>query len=134
MPYGLSAATKFVAGTGQQVVAAAGIRNDGEHRPRQLGVKNVTLGDVDCAVEADGVGNPELLCQIGTVVGNEVADLPAFQIDDAQGVAALDLMRDVPAWRERRVEDDLARHGPGAHSDSPVCIASPLADFQELEA
>jgi hypothetical protein len=65
----------------------------------------VTGGDVDGAVEADGVGDPEFLGAIGAVEGNQIADLPAFQIDDAQDLAAFDLVRELAGRRQGGLVD-----------------------------
>ena len=78
-----------VAGAGEQVVPATGVGHHREHRAGQLRIEHVARADVDAAVQADRIGDPELLGQVGSVEGDEVADLPAFEVRRAAPRRAL---------------------------------------------
>jgi hypothetical protein len=75
------------AGAAQRVVAAAGVGDDGQHRPAFAAVEHRAGGQVDAALAQDGFGGAVVLVGVVAVVEDRVGGLVAFQVDDAQGLA-----------------------------------------------
>jgi hypothetical protein len=70
-------------------VAAELVLDDREDRPGNVGIELVALGQEDAAGGLERVGSMVALLRIVGVVAEEIHRLLAFEVDDAQYLAAL---------------------------------------------
>ena len=77
-------ATVRRAAAADRVVAVELVIDDGEHRPRIVGVESVACGEVDAARRLHRVGRVIAFVEVGRVVAEEVHGLLAFEVRQAQ--------------------------------------------------
>src|SRR5438128_1326422 len=70
------------AGSADSVVRAVGIFDDGEKRPRLIGIEDMTLGERYRACRLDRIRRKIALVRVVRVVTQEVDGLPALTIND----------------------------------------------------
>src|SRR2546427_11630105 len=75
-----------VAGGDDHVVATGVVARDLEHRPAAVGSKAVTPGGEETPERHDGVHRAQGLREVAGAEGDEVGDLPALDVDDAQAL------------------------------------------------
>ena len=101
------------AGSAQGVVAAAGIGGDGQQHIAFGGHQPRAGGEVDVALFADGVLRAVTVGVVVGVVKQRVDGLVAFEIDDADGLAAcrISMTKGSPAWTMKRVSAFSGKSG-----------------------
>ena len=86
-------------------MASAGVGGDGEQRIAARGDETCAGGEVDAALLADGVLRAVAVGAVVQVVEERVGGLVAFEIDDAERLAAQDFTRPTFAGRQREIVD-----------------------------
>src|SRR6185436_14117823 len=88
---------------------AAGVGDDRQERMALARQQERAGGEVDVALGPDGVGGAVALVEIAGVVEHGVDGLVPLEVDDAEDLAALDLVGPAPPRRQDVVEDRLLR-------------------------
>ncbi|MNN48439.1 hypothetical protein D3C81_1629150 [compost metagenome] len=78
-------------GAAEGVVTPASVGDDGQHRLAEVGIQHAAGAQVHAVLTAQGALHVVAFLGIGDAVEQGVDGLIAFQIEDAQGLAGLDL-------------------------------------------
>ena len=89
------------------VVPAAGVGGDREHDAALAGDEARAGREIDAALLADRVLRAVAVARIACAEEERVSGLVALQIDDAQGLALLDLVHPAVAGGQHLVEDRI---------------------------